>query len=445
MVVAKLSRMTTFGDGGSIAGGSDDSGSIGSGSGCGDGDNDGGGGGGEGDLGLLRDDGGKRNGNREDDDGKIDSGGEEDDGNSDGSSGYQPDKNSTRSDDDSAGLTGKVVISSSESNMMTNDMSTPARGVVAGKGVGQGVVIVEDYDDEREMEPRPETTMETTPPLQPRKDSNAEMGIVVSTIHEAIKFHTAKGIKTVFLTHESNKIKEGIKKLLEHFKEKLQDLLRTNADVFSWTHSDMTGIPRTIMIKGKPFKTEHNLNEYSHIKLIKQKRRGLGPDHNTSACKEVEELAKAGILQKVKHQTWVANTVMLKKSDEGWRMCVDFTSINKACPKDCYPLLEIDWKVESLSGFQLKRFLDAYKGYYQIQMAEKDEDKTTFFAGEGDFCYQNMPFCLKNAKATYQRLVEKDIKGTFERFRSINMKLNPKKCSFGVEEGPFLGHLITKQ
>ncbi|GKC12977.1 ribonuclease H-like domain-containing protein, partial [Tanacetum coccineum] len=107
-------------------------------------------------------------------------------------------------------------------------------------------------------------------------------------------------------------------------------------------------------------------------------------------------------------------------------------------------------------------------------MAEGDEDKTAFFVGEGVFCYRKMPFGLKNAGATYQRLVDKvfskqigrnlkayvddmvikstseegmlsDIQETFERFLSINMKLNPKKCSFGVEEGPFLGHLITKQ
>ncbi|GKG13771.1 hypothetical protein Tco_0350731, partial [Tanacetum coccineum] len=76
-----------------------------------------------------------------------------------------------------------------------------------------------------------------------------------------------------------------------------------------------------------------------------KKRRGLGPDRNTTACKEVEELTKAGILQEVKHQTWVANPVTVKKSDGGWRMCVDFTDINKVCPKDCYPLPEIDWKV----------------------------------------------------------------------------------------------------
>ncbi|GJV14036.1 putative reverse transcriptase domain-containing protein [Tanacetum coccineum] len=99
--------------------------------------------------------------------------------------------------------------------------------------------------------------------------------------------------------------------------------------------------------------------------------------------------------------------VMVKKSKRGWRICVDFTDINKACPKDCYTLPEIYWKIESLSGFCLKCFLDAYKGYHQIQMAEEDEDKIAFYAREGVFYYKKMPFGLKNTRVTYQRLVDK--------------------------------------
>ncbi|GJZ53921.1 hypothetical protein Tco_0608806 [Tanacetum coccineum] len=205
-----------------------------------------------------------------------------------------------------------------------------------------------------------------------------KMGIVVSTIHGAIKFHATEEIGTVFSTYESDKVKEGVKKiretppssekwifscttveekmvinnkyleqtvtigkqLPEHFKGRLRDLLRTNADVFARTHADMTGILRTITVKVNPFNTKQKLNEYSHVK-----------PSSTAACKEVEELTKVGNLRKVKHQTWVANPVMVKKSDRGWRMYVDFTDINKAYLKDCYPLPEIDWKVESLSGF----------------------------------------------------------------------------------------------
>ncbi|GJY98517.1 reverse transcriptase domain-containing protein [Tanacetum coccineum] len=96
-----------------------------------------------------------------------------------------------------------------------------------------------------------------------------------------------------------------------------------------------------------------------------------------------------------------------KKHDSSWRMCVDFTDLNKACPQDCYPLPEIDWKVESLCGYPFKCFLDAYKGYHQIQMAKSDEEKTTFHTSQGVYCYTKMPFGLKNAGATYQRLVDK--------------------------------------
>ncbi|GJV13315.1 reverse transcriptase domain-containing protein [Tanacetum coccineum] len=231
------------------------------------------------------------------------------------------------------------------------------------------------------------------------------IGIVVLTIHGAIKFHTKKGIRTVLSVDETDEGTKRARKILatneerlpEHFKKELQNLLKSNADVLAWTHADMTGIPRTIMVEVKPFNTEHKLNEYSHVKPIKQNKRGLDPDRNMAACKETEELTKAEILRKVKHQTWVANPVMVKKSDGGWRMCVYFTDINKACPKDCYPLPKIDWKIESLSGFRLKCFLDAYKGYHQIQMAEEDEDKTSFYVGEGVFCYKKIPFGLKNA------------------------------------------------
>ncbi|GKE63075.1 reverse transcriptase domain-containing protein, partial [Tanacetum coccineum] len=151
-----------------------------------------------------------------------------------------------------------------------------------------------------------------------------------------------------------------------------------------------------------------------------------------------------------------------------------FTDLNKACPQDCYPLPEIDWKIESLCGYPFKCFLDAYKGNHQIQMAESDEEKTAFHTSQGVYCYTKMPFGLKNAGATYQRLVDKafdsqvgrnmevyvddlvikshtetkmlrDIDETFRTLRKTNMKLNPKKCTFGAVEGMFLGYTITPE
>ncbi|GJR93348.1 hypothetical protein Tco_0265522 [Tanacetum coccineum] len=106
---------------------------------------------------------------------------------------------------------------------------------------------------------------------------------------------------------------------------------------------------------------------------VRQKKRGQAPERNKVIYEEVEKLVNAGIMKEVHYHSWLSNPVMVKKHDDSWRMCVDFKDLNKACPKDGYPLPEIDWKVESLCGYPFKCFLDAYKGYHQIKMAKEDE------------------------------------------------------------------------
>ncbi|GJX35376.1 hypothetical protein Tco_0246933 [Tanacetum coccineum] len=118
---------------------------------------------------------------------------------------------------------------------------------------------------------------------------------------------------------------------------------------------------------------------------VRQKKRGQPADRNQAIQKEVGKLVEAGIMKEVHYHDWLYNPVMVKKHDDSWRMCVDFKDLNKACPKDGYPLPEIDWKVESLYGFPFKCFLDAYKGYHQIQMAKEDEEKTAFITSQGIF------------------------------------------------------------
>nr|GEX69499.1 reverse transcriptase domain-containing protein [Tanacetum cinerariifolium] len=212
----------------------------------------------------------------------------------------------------------------------------------------------------------------------------------------------------------------------------LCSLLKENLDIFSWQPSDMTGVPRLV--------AEHRLNIRKGYLPVWQKKR-----------------ARPGTRQ------GHTSRGMVKKHDDSWRLCVDFTDSNKACPQDCYTLLEIDWKVESLCGYHFKCFLDAYKGYQQIQLVESDEEKTAFHTGQGVYCYTKMPFSLKNASATYQRLVDKAfdsqigqnievyiddlvvkshteaemlryIGETFCTLRKINMKLNPKKSPKPKEE-----------
>ncbi|GJU36167.1 reverse transcriptase domain-containing protein [Tanacetum coccineum] len=252
--------------------------------------------------------------------------------------------------------------------------------------------------------------------------------------------------------------------LTEKGRKELCTLLGQNLDVFAWKPADMTGIPQSI--------AEHCLNIQEGCPTVRQKKRGQAPKRNKAIQEEVEKLVDAGIMKEVHYHSWLSNPVMVKKHDGTWRMCVDFKDLNNACPKDCYPLPEIDWKIESLCGYPFKCFLDAYKGYHQIKMAKEDEEKTAFTTSQGIFCYSKMSFGLKNAGATYQRLVDKafqrqigrnlevyvddlviksrteeeiirDITETFKTLRQINMKLNPKKCSFGMQEGMFLGYKVN--
>ncbi|GJX15411.1 reverse transcriptase domain-containing protein [Tanacetum coccineum] len=132
-------------------------------------------------------------------------------------------------------------------------------------------------------------------------------------------------------------------------------------------------------------------------------------------------------MKEVHCHSWLSNPIMVKKYDNSWRMRVDFKDLNKACPKDGYPLLEIDRKVQSLCGYPFKCFLDAYKGYHQIKMAKEDEEKTTFITSQGIFCYSKMPFGLKNVRATYQRLVDKAFQKQIG--RNLEVYVDDLKCT----------------
>ncbi|GJS83074.1 reverse transcriptase domain-containing protein [Tanacetum coccineum] len=282
---------------------------------------------------------------------------------------------------------------------------------------------------------------------QPVVDQDAEEKIQVA-------IHPEYPEKTIAIG--STLTKEGRKKLCK--------LLKKNLDIFAWQPADMTGVLRHI--------AEHRLNVREGCFPVRQKKRGQASERNKAICEEVEKLVNAGIMKEVHYHSWLSNPIIVKKHDNSWRMCVDFKDLNKACPKDGYPLPEIDWKVESLCGYPFKCFLDAYKGYHQIKMAKEDEEKTAFITSQGIFCYSKMPFGLKNAGATYQRLVDKafqkqigqnleayvddlvikscteqevirDVEETFRTLRKINMKLNPKKCTFGMKEGVFLGYKVN--
>ena len=116
---------------------------------------------------------------------------------------------------------------------------------------------------------------------------------------------------------------------------------------------------------------------------------------------EIAKLSIAGFIKEVYHPEWLANPILVRKKSGKWRMCVDYTGLNKVCPKDPFPLPRIDQIVDLTSGFETLCFLDAYSGYHQIVMKESDQLATSFITPFRSFCYISMPFGLKNVGATY--------------------------------------------
>ena len=198
----------------------------------------------------------------------------------------------------------------------------------------------------------------------------------------------------------------------------------------------------------------------------------FAPERDNAIKDEVQKLIVEKFIREVYYPDWLANVVMVKKTNGKWRICIDFTNLNKACPKDSYPLPRIDQLVDSTARHKLLSFMDAFSGYNQIRMDEVDQEKTSFVTSQGLFCYKVMPFGLKNAGATYQRLVNHmfrpqigrnvevyvddmlvksqdegrhldDLQETFDTLRQYHMKLNHSKCAFRVSSGRFLGFMVS--
>jgi hypothetical protein len=215
----------------------------------------------------------------------------------------------------------------------------------------------------------------------------------------------------------------------------------------------MPRIPREVI--------EHKLGTDPAFKPIKQKERRYTPERRKAIRLEVNKLLEAGFIRPVDYPSWLANPVLVEKPDKSWHMYIDYTSLNKAYPKDEYPLPRICQIVDSTASCELLSFLDAYLGYHQISLTIDDEEKIVFITSFVIFCYTKMVFGLKNGGAQYQKCVhtvmegqigrnveayiddivvksEKhgdlldDLKETFDNLRKFKMMFNPKKCVFGV-------------
>jgi hypothetical protein len=160
----------------------------------------------------------------------------------------------------------------------------------------------------------------------------------------------------------------------------------------------------------------------------------MSEDKAEGARNEVKRLLSAGVIREVTYPEWLANTVMVKKANEKWIMCIDFTDLNKACPKDEFPLPRIDSLVDAAASLELMSLLDCYSGYHQIWMKKEDEPKTSFITLSGTYCYLRMPEGLKNARGSFNRMTAKVLHSQIGRCRRGNSPagwrnapaLNPK-------------------
>jgi hypothetical protein len=243
----------------------------------------------------------------------------------------------------------------------------------------------------------------------------------------------------------------------------LVDFLRANAEVFAWSPLDMPGIPRDV--------AEHSLDIRAGARPVKQPLRRFDEEKRRAIGEEIHKLMAAGFIKEVFHPEWLANPVLVKKKGGKWRMCVDYTGLNKACLKVPYPLPRIDQIVDSTAGCETLSFLDAYSGYHQIKMKESDQLATSFITPFGMY---TMSFGLRNAGSTYQRCMNhvfgehigrtveayvddivvktrkasdllSDLETTSKCLRAKGVKLNPEKCVFGVPRGMLLGFIVSER
>jgi hypothetical protein len=166
----------------------------------------------------------------------------------------------------------------------------------------------------------------------------------------------------------------------------------------------MPKIPRELI--------EHKLGINSAFKLIKQKERMYTPERRETIQLEVNKLLEIRFIRPIDYPNWLANHVLIEKSDGSWCMCIDCTSLNKACPKHEYLLPRICQIIDSTTTCELLSFLDAYSGYHQISLAINDEEKTIFITPFRIFCYTKMTFGLKNeGGGMYQKCVHTVLEG----------------------------------
>ncbi|PNY08742.1 hypothetical protein L195_g005274 [Trifolium pratense] len=249
---------------------------------------------------------------------------------------------------------------------------------------------------------------------------------------------------------------------------KLVELLKEFKDCFAWDYNKMPGLSRNLV--------EHRLPIRPDKEPVKQSPRRFALEILSKIKEEIERLLRSKFIRTARYVEWLANIVPVIKKNGSLRICIDFRDLNNVTPKDEYSMLVVEMLIDSAAGFEYLSMLDGYSGYNQIFIAEEDVAKTAFRCPRalGTYKWVVMPFCLKNAGATYQRAMNSifhdfidtfmqvyidDIivksssqndhliclRKSFERMRKYRLKMNPLKCAFCVHAGDFLGFVVHKK
>lgn len=248
--------------------------------------------------------------------------------------------------------------------------------------------------------------------------------------------------------------------------QEILEILREYHDVFASDYIDMPGLDPSLV--------EHRIPLQPDAKPVKQKLRRMLPDVALKVKEEVDKLHQAKFIRVVLFPEWIANIVPVAKKDGRVRVCIDFRNLNKSSPKDDFPLPHIDVLVDNTAGHAMLSFMDGYSGYNQIKLSPEDQEKTSFTTPWGTYCYVVMPFGLKNAGATYQRAMTaifhdmmhdcmevyvddilvksktraghiEALRRVLQRSRETELRMNPKKCVFGVSAGKLLGFMVSNR
>ncbi|KAI3473671.1 hypothetical protein Pfo_031543, partial [Paulownia fortunei] len=237
-----------------------------------------------------------------------------------------------------------------------------------------------------------EQSTEREPPLKVMKRSEAER----PSVEQEHVMPNEELINIELIPGDGTRTTRIGTQLSQELTDSMTQFLRNNIDIFAWNVRDLEGIDPGVAV--------HHLNVDPAYKPVKQKKRHFGLENDKVIQKEVEKLLEAGHIREIQFLEWLSNVVLVPKIEENWRMCIDFQDLNKACPKDHYPLPRIDQLVDSTSGCELLSMMGASQGYHQIMLAPEDHKKVSFITSTGTYCYVVMSFGLKNAEATYRRL-----------------------------------------